>query len=197
MSEEVVAKAPTPWDVPAIDGSESNGFLTAGRLEALQKEAYDEAFKQGHADGLAAGQEEVGARTDRLDQLLRALARPFDELDETVEKQLVELAMMVVRQLFRREIQIEPTHIIGVVREAIQLLPVASRNVKVHMHPEDADLVHAALSPADGEHAWDIVEDPLMARGGCNVTTDNSQIDATAESRLQAIIAAVSSDQRQ
>lgn len=197
MSEDAAPKAPTPWDVPAIDGSESNGFPTAGRLEALQKEAYDEAFKKGHADGLAAGQEATKARADRLDQLLRALARPFDELDETVEKQLVELAMTVVRQLFRREIRLEPAHIIGVVREAIQLLPVASRNVKIHMHPEDAALVHEALSPADGEHAWDIVEDPLMARGGCNVTTDNSQIDATAESRLQAVISAVAGDERQ
>lgn len=197
MSEETATKEPSRWDVPAIDGSEGNGFLTAGRLEALQKDAYDEAFKKGHAEGLLAAEKVVKSRAERFDQLLCALARPFDALDETVEKQLVELAMAVVRQLFRREIQIEPTHIIGVVREAIQLLPIASRSVQIHMHPEDAALVREALSPAEGDPAWTIVEDPLITRGGCNVTTENSQVDATAESRLQAVISSVAGDQRQ
>jgi len=194
MSEEAVK--PTPWNVPAIDGPDGNGLVTAGRLEALQKEAYDEAWRKGHADGIAAGEKAVTERVQRLDLLLKALARPFDELDEMVEKQLVELAMAVVKQLFRREIRIEPTHIIGVVREAIQLLPVASCNVQLHLHPDDAALVRDSLSPSDGEPAWRIVEDPLTTKGGCTVTTDNSQIDATAESRLQAVISSVVGDER-
>ena len=184
------------WDVPAIDGSAGDGFLTAGRLQALQKEAYDEAWARGHADGLREGQSEAAIRTQRLEQLLLALARPFELLDEIVEEQLVDLAMAVVRQLFRREIRLEPTHIIGVVHEAIKLLPVASRSVQLHLHPEDAELVRETLSPAEGEPAWVVVEDPLMTRGGCTVTTENSRIDATAESRLQAVISAVAGDER-
>lgn len=195
MSEE--SGTAVPWDVPAIDGSDSNGFLTAGRLQALQKEAYDEAWAKGHADGVREGQSVAAVRTERLDQILKALSRPFDQLDQVVEEQLVELAMAVVRQLFRREIRLEPTHIIGVVREAIRLLPVASRNVQLHLHPDDAELVRETLSPADGEPAWVVVEDPLLTRGGCNVTTENSSIDATAESRLQAVISSVTGDERQ
>lgn len=197
MSEEAANKTPTTWDVPAIDGSEGEGFMTAGRLEALQKDAYDEAYKKGHAEGIKAGEAAARERVERFDELLRALARPFDELDDTIEKQLVELAVTMVRQLFRREVRIEPTHVIGVVREAIQLLPIASRNVQVHLHPEDATLVRESLSPAEGELAWGIVEDPLITRGGCKVTTENSQVDATAEARLQAVINAVAGDERQ
>lgn len=194
MSEEAVK--PTPWAVPAIDSTDSGGLPTAGRLQDLQKEAYDEAWAKGHAEGVAAGENATIDRVERLDSLLQALSRPFDELDEMVEKQLVELAMAVVRQMFRREIRIEPTHIIGVVREAIQLLPIASRNVQLNLHPEDAALVRDSLSPAEGEPAWTIIEDPLTTRGGCKVTTDNSQIDATTETRLQALISSVAGDER-
>ena len=197
MSEEAVKDAPKTWDVPAIDGSEGEGFLTAGRLEALQKEAYDEAWQKGHADGVAAGTATVQEHAERFDQLLQALARPFDKLDESVEQQLVELAISIAKQLFRREIRVEPTHVIGVVRGAIRLLPIASRNVQVLLHPEDAALVRETLAPADGELAWSIVEDPLTTRGGCRITTDNSQVDATAESRLQAVISAVAGDERE
>jgi len=196
MSEEAAADAPIRWDVPAIEGPADKVRLTAGRLQALQKEAYDEAWQDGHTDGVKAGEAAVRARAERFDALLNALAKPFDELDESVEKQLVELAMTVVKQLFRREIRVNPSHVIGVVREAIRLLPVASRNVQVHLHPDDAALVRESLPPADSDPAWTIVEDPLVTRGGCNVTTDNSQIDATAEARLQAVINAIVGDER-
>jgi flagellar assembly protein FliH len=68
--------------------------------------------------------------------------------------------------------------------------------VRLHLHPDDAALVRETLSPAEGEHAWVIVEDPLLTRGGCTVSTDNSKIDATAESRLQALIISVAGDER-
>ncbi len=184
------------WRVPAIDGSDGQGYLTAGKLEELQEAAYEEAFAKGHAEGLAAGAEEVRKRGERYDELLRALCEPFDQLDDSVEKQLVELATTLIRQLFRREIRLDPTHIIGVVREAIQKLPIASRNAQVHLHPDDATLVRESLAPAEGEPAWSIVEDPLIARGGCKVTTDSSQIDATAEARLNAVISAALGDER-
>lgn len=197
MSEDAAARTARPWDVPAIEKPDADGPLTAGKLEAIQKEAYEEAWRQGKTDGLAEGREAARQRVDRLDQLLRALAQPFDELDDAVEKQLVELAMAVVKQLFRREIRIEPTHVVGVVREAINLLPIASRNVQVHLHPDDAALVRELLAPTDSEPAWAIVEDPLLTRGGCRVTTDNAQVDATAEARLQAVISSVLGDERQ
>tara|TARA_R110000782_G_scaffold267195_1_gene362410 strand:+ start:823 stop:1419 length:597 start_codon:yes stop_codon:yes gene_type:complete len=197
MSDEAAVKTAQRWDVPAIDGSDGKGYLTAGRLQELQKDAYDEAWQKGHADGVAAGEQAVLHRAARFDELLRALSHPFDELDESVEKQLLELTTALLKQLFRREIKINPSHVIGVVREAIQALPIASRSVKVHLHPDDAALVREMLRPADNEPAWTIVEDPLASHGGCRVTTENSQIDASAESRLHAVISRCLGDERE
>ena len=185
------------WEIPSIDGSTESGYLTAARLQEVQKQAWDEAYEAGRQEGLKAGEAELRDRAERLDELLIAQAKPFDRLDETVEKQLVELAMTVVRQLFRRELKTDATHVIGVVRDAIKLLPVASRNVQVHLHPDDASLVRDSLSPAEGERAWTIAEDPLISRGGCKVTTENAQVDAQAETRLNAIINQIAGDERQ
>lgn len=193
MSDTPVAAR---WEVPAIDGSGGQGFLTASRLQELQEQAHEEAFQQGYKEGLEAGRQEITARVARLDALLTAQARPLELLDETVEQQLVELAMSAVRQLFRRELKTDPGHVIGVVREAVQLLPVASRDIKVHLHPDDAGLLRESLSRADGEGAWAIVEDPLIARGGCRVATDSSRIDASNETRLNALIASIVGNER-
>ena len=190
------AKAAERWDVPALDGGSGQGLMTASRLEALQQEAYDEAFRQGREEGLKAGQAQLAERAARLDALLAAQARPLEARVEAVEKQLVDLAMLVVRQLFRRELKTDPGHVIGVVREAVGLLPVASRDIRVHLHPDDAALLRESLSATDGERAWSLVEDPLIARGGCRVTTDTSQVDAQNTARLHAVIAAITGDER-
>ena len=192
MSEDV-AKA---WDVPAIDGGDGKGYMTAARLEALQDEAYKEGFQRGLDDGKTEGQKAIQQRCRRLDELIDALSEPFRELDQEVEEQVVGLAMSVARPLFRRERHIDPSHVIGVVREAMQMLPVASRNIEIQLHPDDASLVTEALALAETQPAWKIVEDPLVTRGGCRVSTDTSHIDATAEARLNAVIASVAGDER-
>lgn len=184
------------WDVPALDGS-GQGMMTASHLQEVQKAAHEEAFEQGYREGLQAGQQEVSARVARLDALLQAQAKPLDDVDDEVEKQIVDLALKIVAQLFRRELKSDPDHVVGVVREAVGLLPVASREVQVFLHPEDATLVRNTLTVSDNERAWSIVEDPLIARGGCRVSTDTSQIDASNETRLQSLIASIRGEERQ
>ena len=98
------------------------------------------------------------------------------------------LAMALARQIVRRELKTDPTQIIGIIREAIAALPVATRDVRVHLHPEDAAVVKQHLAPTENERAWTIIEDPVMARGGCQITTNTSRIDARLETRLGSIL---------
>ena len=197
MSEEAAAKRPQPWAVPAIDGSDGKGYLTAGRLQELQKDAYDEAWKSGHAEGLAAGQKEIQRRAERYDELLRALSKPFDELDESVEKQLVELSIALLETTVstRNQRSTRATSS-ALCAKRFRHCRLASRNIQVHLHPDDAALVRETLRSANGDPAWQIVEDPLCTRGGCRVTTDSSKIDASAESRLHAVISRCLGDER-
>lgn len=184
------------WQVPSIDGDSNTELMTASRLQELQKQAYDEAFEEGRKAGLEAGQAEVAEKAQRLEALLMAQVKPLDELDAEVEEQLVELAMLTAGQLFRREIKIDPGHVVGVVHDAVALLPVASRDVKIQLHPDDATLLHEVMNDTDGDHGWTILEDPLIDRGGCKVSTENSQVDAQNKARLQALIASIAGDER-
>jgi flagellar assembly protein FliH len=190
--------APSEMEVhgrPSV-GPAGGGVVTAGVLEDLQQEAYREAFEQGLKDGAAAGQEQVRLQVERLEQLLTDLARPLEQLDEEVQTELLSLAVALARQLVRRELKQDPTQIIGIVREAIAQLPVASRDVRVQLHPEDAAIVRAHLAPAEHERAWTLVEDPMMMRGGCQVVSANSRVDARLESRLGALLSELMGSER-
>jgi len=185
------------WQTPALDGSDGQGFMTASRLQELQQAAWDEAYEKGRNAGEQAGQALVSERVDRLEQLLLALGEPFERLDAELEEQLVELCTLIVKQLFRRELRLDPTHIVGVVRESVKLLPAASRDVRVQLHPDDADLIRESLADTDGDRSWSIVEDPLMGKGGCRIATENSAVDAEAETRLNVLLSSIVGDERQ
>lgn len=202
ISGKTVSEARS-WQPPSMDAgarhtaaAQHNNLLTAAQIEQVQQQAYDEAYAAGLAEGRAAGLEQAKHKAQEFDRLLQALCRPFEELDEQVEQELVTLSISLVRQLVRRELRADPGQVIAVVREAMGLLPVASRNIRVHLHPEDAALVREALSVSDDERSWAIVEDPVLSRGGCKVTTDYSQVDASLETRLVQFFAQVFGGQR-
>ncbi len=187
----------TPEFAPGINSGSSAPGMSVTQLEALQKQAYDEAYAVGLQEGEAAGVAKSNVEAQRLDGLIQQLARPFEALDDCVEKQVVQLAMIVARNIIRRELKTDPTHVIGAVREALAVLPVSSRDVRVKLHPEDAELVRKYLKPVEGERAWNIEEDPVLTRGSCRVDTEFSHVDARVESRLSALIAAMFGDERE
>lgn len=178
------------WPVPHIDGHSAvqRKMATVGGLADLQAEAHEEAFAQGLQEGREAGRSEVRAQVDRLAGMFHDLAKPFEQLDAEVERELLTLAMALARQIVRRELKADPAQIIGIIREAIAALPVAARDIRVHLHPEDAAVVKQHLAPTENARAWAIVEDPVMARGGCQIASAASCIDARLETRLGGIL---------
>jgi flagellar assembly protein FliH len=186
------------WLVPegGQGGAGTARPLTARQLEEIHNRARQEGFQQGLQEGRQQGLEEMQVHVGTLQTLLACLEKPFEQLDDAVERQLTELAMLVARQLVRRELRTEPEQIIAVVREALGALPVAARNVRLAVHPEDAALIRETLALGDSESHLQIVEDPVLSRGGCKVISDTSQIDASVEARLNAVISHVLGGQR-
>ncbi|MCP4126835.1 MAG: flagellar assembly protein FliH [Gammaproteobacteria bacterium] len=181
-------------DVSVLEARGS--MLTAEQLGHVQDQAYQEGFEQGKKDGFKFGHEEalvetrnlLNEKAEKLDQLLSTLDTPLKELDEQVERELISLTISMVRQLVRREVKADPGQIVGVVRESLSLLPVSSRNIRLILHPDDAKMVREIFEVSDKDLVWEIVEDPVLGRGGCKIIADTSQIDATLESRLSAMI---------
>jgi flagellar assembly protein FliH len=198
-AKQLDAAAATLWTAPDMGSALTlpADMTTVGGLVDLQAEAHKEAFDQGLSEGREAGRAEIRVQVERLAAMVNDLAKPFEVLDGEVERELLTLSMALARQIVRRELKTDPSQIIGIVREAIAALPVASRDVRVHVHPEDAAVMREHLSPTESERAWVIVEDPVMARGGCRITTATSRIDARLETRLAAILSELMGTERQ
>ncbi|MDX2507590.1 MAG: flagellar assembly protein FliH [Gammaproteobacteria bacterium] len=215
------------WQAPNVisrqqQRQEQAGMVTARQLEDLQKQAYEEglqlgkdegykaAFQQGleegRQQGVQDGHNEVALVVKRFAQVMQFLAQPLEQVNQSVEEELLALSMATAKQIIRREININRGQIVAVIKEAISALPSGAKKIKVYLHPADAEIVRENLqlsseSPAasDNEHSeelWSVVEEPLLTRGGCRIETEASLIDATIETRLAEIAARILGSER-
>ena len=195
------------WSLPVVEGNVIGRPIderkAAAAAEAIARVAREQSEARGYEAGMAKAKaemeghiNELKARIQRLDKLLSFMGRPLEELDADVEKMLLQLTLAVGKQLARRELRIDPSQVIAIIRESLQELPTAAREARVLLHPEDAAIVRERLAEPSNERAWTIVEDPTMSRGGCIVKTETSRIDARLESRINTIIANVLGDER-
>ncbi|MGH8258984.1 MAG: flagellar assembly protein FliH, partial [Steroidobacteraceae bacterium] len=165
--------------------------------------AFETERQRGYEAGLAAARAEadgihaeLNARAARLDAMLSLLARPLAALDAEVQQQLTMLALAIGRQLARRELAASREEIIPLIRECIGRLPAAARDIRVHLHPQDAAIVREQLAAPAAERAWTIVEEPTQSRGGCLIRAEASQLDARLETRVNAIAASLFGEER-
>ena len=186
------------WDFPTVDPTAADALrgaahggahlLTAGQLDALQRQAQEEARQRGFEEGLAAGQTELAARIGRLTALAAAFTQPFQTLEQDVEDQLVALAVQLACHLVRREIEHDPALLTAAIHDCLAVLAPSVRSVTVHLHPDDVALVRGQLPP-QSEHRFKLAADPALQRGDLRVTSGSSLVDGGLAARCAEIIA--------
>jgi flagellar assembly protein FliH len=183
---------PQVGDAPAVASAEPANHPTVSDLEALERQARDEGYAAGHAQGLAQAQAQGRERVARLEAICTQAARPLDALDAAVEQELAQLALLVARRVIAHELATRPELIVPAVRQAAAALPAATRELRVRLHPDDLALLRE-LDAA--EPHWQLVADPALERGDCLLESERSRLDARLETRLAAMVDAVLGDE--
>jgi flagellar assembly protein FliH len=187
------------WDFPPVDATAADALrgatkgsahlLTAGQLDALQKQVQEEAYRRGFDEGLAAGKAELAARTARLAGLANAFAHPFGNLERAVEDEIVNLAVGLATHLVRREMQQDSNVLHAAIADCLAVLSAAVRDVTIYFHPDDAALVRAQQQTTP-EHRFAIAEDASLQRGDIRVQSASTLVDGSLAARCAEIIAA-------
>ncbi|MEW5833431.1 MAG: FliH/SctL family protein [Pseudomonadota bacterium] len=183
------------WELPPVldrlaaePVAEAGGPPTVAELEALERQAREEGYAAGRAEGLADAAREREAMVRRLEALLEAATRPLDALDEATEQELARLAAVIARRVVAHELATSPALIVQAVQQAARALPAATREVRVRVHPDDL----AVLRQHEvAEEHWQLLPDPALVPGDCLLESDRSRLDARVETRLAAVVDAV------
>ncbi|SNT09536.1 MULTISPECIES: flagellar assembly protein FliH [Pseudomonas] len=177
--------------------------LTLDELEAIRQEAYNEGLLTGERDGYHAGQLKakqeaeaaLASKLEGLERVMSQLFEPIAEQDQQIEAAMVDLVSRITREVIQRELAHDSSHIRQVLREALKLLPIGDDNVRIHLNPQDYDIIKTLRDRH--EESWRILEDESLLPGGCRVECANSRIDATVETRITQSLKQLFEQQRE
>ena len=125
---------------------------------------------------------------ERLVQTCRSLAatlqREREGLLDSLEPQLLRLIFAAAETVIRREASVDPALVERTVADALGAASQAAA-ITVRVAPEQAAQVEQAF--AGGDARLRVLADERITAGGCLVTTDWGDIDATLEAQLRAL----------
>ncbi len=163
-------------------GGDSLRPQTVEDIEKLQQQA----FEEGRAEGRRAGVAEMAEQARKLANMFNFFNKPLATLDEEVERQLTQLALSVARQIIKRECRVDVATVQSVIHEALDYLPLNSRNVRVRLNPADIALLREADIDTSAQE-WACVADKSVAQGGCLIESETSHVDASIETRIEKL----------
>jgi flagellar assembly protein FliH len=179
--------------------TEAAGLISKARSEAevLTNSARQAGYQEGFAEGRRAGYQEgaavargdverqMEAEVSRLRQLADNAVSDRVEMLQSVESQVVHLALAVASRIVQREVSLDESVVLRTVRAALRTAADAT-TARVRLHPLDRDFLTANWPremERDGRRC-ELVQDESIQRGGCVVESGSGSVDARIATQL-------------
>jgi len=206
------------WELPSFDSVQevaesipADKLPTAAEVELIHQQAHEEGYQAGYAEGAQKARDEEQAARDalqtaqneiqetraetlRLAELVNALDKELQQVDQQVAQSLLELSLEVAKQVLQQSLKVKPELLLTIVDKAISELPHFNQHAHLVLHPSDAELVRSKMGDQLEHSGWKILEDAQLQRGGCRLETAHSQIDASLPTRWKRVVSTIGQD---
>ncbi len=178
---------PEPWCPPKPSAApahveDSSGPLRQriSQLEAEVEARAQAAYQRGLTEGEAVGTQKIAQVAGRMANTIDALSSLRARIRHEAEEDAVKLALAVARRIIHRELAIDPSALLGLVKAAFQKLD-GSESSRVRVNPEDAILLRPGLNNIE------VIPDATLERGSAVFETSRGAMDAGISSQLSEI----------
>ncbi len=184
---EDLGLSPSPFET--AEGT-LDGKNVGGNIEAVEREAYERGFAAGERAGFEFGKQKAEVLFNGIAGLLEALSTLKETLHKPCEDEMVELCVAISRKVLQRELELKREGIVDCVRIALKSV-VAGGEITIKVNPKDHDILLQHKGElaryGDGVKGVKVESDESVSRGGCLVSTNFGEIDATIDSVMAEI----------
>lgn len=189
---------PQDTPLPTLDNTQSEAQLKA-ELARLRKQAEQQGFAQGQQQGQEEGRNAgyaQGVEQARVEQ--QALLREaetwvsnfklaLENLEGLIPARLVQLSLTAVQQLYGTSRVADNHALVTQIRSLMQQDALLHGTIQLYVSPEAFASVHEALGETLAAMGWELHRDASLAAGGCRVVSPDVEVDASMETRWQAL----------
>jgi flagellar assembly protein FliH len=163
----------------------------SGRREeefrAREKQSWEQGFREGVARERADMEAAASRQRDAIAAALEAFVRERESYFHRVEAEVVALALAIVRKILRRESQVDPLLLSGLVRVALEKLAL-TQNVRLRVHPSQIAIWQEYFAQHDDMPVKpELSGDAALERDQCALETELGTTDLSLETQLKEI----------
>jgi len=182
-----------PFPYAELHGPLVHGELVDGELSSATTAASREALametgrKEGEARARTVFDQQVAEIRDGVRRAISDFASERAHYYRQVETEVVQLALSIARKILRREAQIDPLLLAGMVRVALERIESGTRIV-VRVNPHQVSECRAYFAQHLEEQAIpEVAEDPNLAKDHCVLQTELGTTELGPEVQLKEI----------
>lgn len=154
---------------------------------AGQQQGYQEGLAQGREQGLEQAKQEQAPIHARMQQLASEFQHTLDTLDSVIASRLMQMALEAARQIVGQVPVVDNTALIKQIQSLLQQEPLFTGKPQLRVSPEDLPRVEEMLGATLDLHGWRLRGDPTLHPGGCKVSADEGDLDASVATRWQEL----------
>lgn len=160
------------------------------RVAEIEREAYEKGFTEGEKAGLELGRKKLEPIIKNIDNLAQQITKIKEELIKKNEAELIKIAFLIASKVVHYKIYTNDETIMNIARTTLEKM---IKGGKVTMRVNQIDyqylLDNKSSIPELAEFGESLIieRDPSICRGGCVITTNAGEIDATIENQLNIL----------
>lgn len=152
---------------------------------------FEKGLQAGEAKGLAQAQaqarEALEQQAAQWARLTASAQAALQQLEHAIGDDMVQLAVAIAEQVLQHEIASRAQYIQALATRLVQAQALhEGQELQIVIHPDDHDALHAILDLL--AHPVRLRHDPSVARGGLLLQTPHGSIDASLQTRWQAML---------
>ncbi|MDC9613141.1 flagellar assembly protein FliH [Xenorhabdus khoisanae] len=162
----------------------------AGHMQGIaegQAQGYEQGLQEGRKAGLEQSLQESRQQQqvviDQWQALLTDFSHSLDGLDTVIASRLMQLSLTAAHHILGQPAVCDGTALLNQIREFIQQEPMFSGKPQLRVHPQNIPLVEQQLGEVLALHGWRLIADNKLHPGGCKVSADEGDMDASLATR--------------
>jgi len=157
------------------------GYETGHKLG--YQAGFNAGQEAGHAEGLLEGQQQQQVLTTQWQHLVVEFQQTLDELDSVIASRLMQMALTAAKQILGQPPICDGSALLNQIQQLIQQEPMFSGKPHIRVNPADFERVEQQMGNTLNAHGWRLLADSQIHSGGCKVSAEDGDMDATLATR--------------
>jgi len=188
MLEELVAQAQIKADDIILKAKEEAQILVetaAQESQVIRDDAYREGYAEGEKQGLEKVESEIKPLYRQVLSLIEEINRDKENLYKKREKDVVELVLAITEKVLGTVVEAKPEIICHIVKNSLEQVRDAEKII-VKVNPIHIPYLsgYEELFKDIYTEKLQIVDDPAIEQGDCQIVTENGFLDSIIEEQI-------------